>query len=323
MKPIRVLAIVITALAALASAASAQNFPTKPVKIVVGFLSGGGVDVVLRVFTPKLSEIWGQQVIVENKPGSGGVVGTTAVVGAEPDGYTLVFSPPGPVSYNGFLYKDMPYDPATQLAPVSIVGQTVNYLIVGKDSKFNSLADLIAYGKANPGKLNYASQGNATTPHITGALLGVRAGVEMVHIPYRGFQPAAADLVSGQIDFMFADGSNTLPQLRAGRAKVLAVAAKQRTKELPDVPTMPELGFPDVVSTVWMSLAAPAKTPPAIIKKIRDDVARAVNDPVVAERFANLSIETVASTPEQMGRHVAAEIAHWREVIRVTGVKAE
>jgi tripartite-type tricarboxylate transporter receptor subunit TctC len=323
MRRIKAIAATLAVLAALAGDAGAQTFPTKPVRVVVGFLAGGGVDVVVRIFTPKLAEYWGQQVIVENRPGSGGTVGGQVVATAEPDGHTLMFSPPGPASYNGHLYKDMPYDPTVHLAPVSIVGQTVNYLIVGKDSKLNSLADLIAAAKANPGKLNYGSQGNASTPHITAALLGVRAGIAMVHVPYRGFQPAVADLISGQVDFMFADASNTLPQLRGGKVKTLAIAAAKRSQTLPDVPTMPELGYPDVVSTVWMALLAPARTPPAIIKKIRDDTVRAVNDPAVAERLANLNIEILGSTPEEMGRHVAAEIKHWAEVIRVTGVKAE
>jgi tripartite-type tricarboxylate transporter receptor subunit TctC len=217
----------------------------------------------------------------------------------------------------------MPYDPARAFAPVSLVGRSPNFLIVATQSSFGSVEDLIAAAKAKPGQVSFGSQGNGTTPHLTGALFALRAGADFVHVPYRGFPPAIADLVTGRIAFMFADSGNTLPRVRNQQVRVLAVASSERWALLPEVKTMSELGYPDFVSAVYYALAAPAKTPTPIVDRIREDVARAVKAPDAAERLQQLGVEILASTPEEMRNVLRAETARWDEVIRKTGVKAD
>ena len=308
---------------ALVSAAAAQEFPAKPVRVVVPFLAGGSVDALARILAAKLGEYWAKPVVVENKPGAGGNVGSLSVVTADPDGHTLLFAPLGPLSYNGALYANMPYDPATAFAHISLVGSSANFLIVGKDSPYKSLAELIAGAKAAPGKLNYGSQGNGTTPHLTGALFVVRAGMDTVHVPYRGFPPLIADIVAGNVGFMFTDSGNALPQLRNGQIRVLAVASPERSPLLPEVPTMAQAGVPDFVSTTWYGLAAPAKTPPAIVAKINADAVRALKDPEVAGRIGQLGAEIAGTTSAEATRILAFETKRWGDIIRQIGVKAE
>lgn len=319
-----VLALAVSFGAALSAApAHAQSYPTKPVRVVVPFLAGGALDVIARIFSPKLGEVWSRAVVVENKPGAGGNVGAQAVATAEPDGYTLLFAPPGPLSYNGALYPTMGYDPARDFAPITIVVRMPNVLIVGQASPVRTLAELVALGKASPGKLNYGSQGNSSTPHITGALLGVRAGIELVHIPYRGFPPALADLLKGDLSFLFTDAANAVPQLRGGQARALAIASAERWPLLPEVPTLVELGYPGFVSMVWDGLVAPAKTPAPIVAKIHADMARVLADPEVKDRLVQLGLLVVASTPEELARYMTSETTHWREIIQATRVKAD
>ena len=303
--------------------ASAQEFPAKPVRVVVPFLAGGSVDALARILAAKLGDYWAKPVVVENKPGAGGNLGSATVAAADPDGYSLLFAPLGPLSYNGSLYSNMPFDPLTAFAHISLVGRSANFLVVGKDSTLKSVADLIAAAKRAPGKLNYGSQGNGTTPHLTGALLAVRAGIDVVHIPYRGFPPLIADIVAGQVTFMFADSANTLPQLRNGQIRVLAGASAERSPLLPDAPTMIEAGVPNFESTTWYGLAAPAKTPHAIVAKINADTVRALKDADTVARIGQLGAEIVGSTPEEAARVLAFEAKRWGEIIRQIGVKAE
>ena len=303
--------------------AGAQGFPSKNVHIIVPFLAGGAVDAVARIYAPKLSEYWGRPVLVENRPGAGGNVGSASVAAAEPDGHTLLFAPHGPLSYNASLYRDMPYDPASAFAPVSLVGRSPNFLIVPAQSSFSALDDLMAAARAKPGQVSYGSQGNGTTPHLTGALLALRGKTSFVHVPYRGFPPAIADLLGGRIAFMFADSGNTLPRVRNNQVRVLAVASTERWALLPEVKTMSELGYPDFVSAVYYALAAPAKLPPSTAMRIRDDVARASKEPEVADRINQLGVEILASTPQEMRNVLRAEVVRWDEVIRATGVKAD
>jgi tripartite-type tricarboxylate transporter receptor subunit TctC len=319
----RFLALLLGAAALAAAPARAETFPTKPVHIVMPFLAGGAVDILARVFAAKLGEYWGQQVIVENRTGAGGNVGGAFVAASPPDGYMLIIGPQAPMSYNKVLYPDMPYDPATAFAPVTLIARSPNFVIVPKDSPLTSAGDIVRLAKEKPGTVYYGSQGNGTTPHLTGAMFALRAGVNMQHVPYRGFPPAFTDLVSGRITFMFADSGNTLPRLRDGSIKVLAIASGERWPTLPDVPTMGEAGYPQVVSAVWYAMAAPAKTPPELTHRIRDDMVRASHDATVHARLAELGLEAVGSTPEEMSRVLAAETERWGEVIRRSGVKVE
>jgi tripartite-type tricarboxylate transporter receptor subunit TctC len=228
----------------IAHVSVAQTFPNRPVHIIMPFLAGGAVDVLARVHAAKLAEYWGQQVIVENRTGAGGNVGSAFVAASPPDGYMLLIAPHGPLSYNKALYPDMPYDPATAFAPVTLIARSPNFVIVPKESPLGSVADLVQLAKDKPGTVYYGSQGNGTTPHLTGAMLALRAGVSMQHVPYRGFPPAFTDLISGRITYMFADSGNTLPRVRDNLIKVLAIAGDGRWPALPAVPTMAEAGYP-------------------------------------------------------------------------------
>ena len=308
---------------ALGSTGLAQEFPAKPVHVVVPFLAGGSVDVLARILSAKLGDYWAKPVVVENKPGAGGNLGSAAVATAEPDGHTLLFAPLGPLSYNGSLYSNMPFDPLTAFAHISLVGRSANFLIVGNQSGLKSVAGLIDAAKLAPGKLNYGSQGNGTTPHLTSALLAVRAGIDIVHVPYRGFPPLIADVIAGQVAFMFADSANTLPRLRNGQIRVLAVASAQRSALLPEAPTMSQAGVPNFESTTWYGLAAPAKTPQPVVAKINADVVRALKDADTAGRIGQLGAEIVGSTPAEAARILAFEAKRWGDIIRQIGAKVE
>jgi tripartite-type tricarboxylate transporter receptor subunit TctC len=323
MRLMKLVAFALCAALAVPWSASAQEFPAKPVHVVVPFLAGGSVDALARILSAKLGDYWAKPVVVENKPGAGGNIGSGAVAAADPDGHTLLFAPLGPLSYNGSLYSNMSFDPLTAFAHIALVGRSANFLIVGKDSNLKTVADLITAAKLAPGKLNYGSQGNGTTPHLTSALLAVRAGIEVVHVPYRGFPPLIADIVAGQVAFMFADSANTLPQLRNGQIRVLAVASAQRSPLLPEAPTVNEAGVPNFESTTWYGLAAPAKTPRPVVAKINADVVRALKDADTAGRIGQLGAEIVGSTPEEATRVLAFEAKRWGDIIRQIGAKAE
>jgi len=321
LKMVNFLQAALAAILAAASVASFAQYPSKPVRIVVTFLPGGSADTLARIVAPKLSAAWNQPVIVDNRAGAGGNVGADVVAKAPADGYTLMFTPPPPLGINLFLYKDMPFDPRTAFAPVSVLAVMPNILVVGPRVAARSVDELVAFGKTNPGKLSYGSQGVGSTPHLTGAMLALAKGIEIVHVPYKGFPPVLADLLGGRLDFAFADASNVLPQLKEGRLRALAVASDKRFFALPNTPTMTEAGVPGFVSGTWMSFAAPAGTPPEIIRKWNDELRRAVREPDVQARFAELGVEIWASTPEEMRRHMESEIERWGEVIRKSGAR--
>ena len=301
----------------------AQSYPSQTVTIVVPFLAGGAVDVMARIIAAKLQDYWKHPVVIENKPGGGGNPGSNSVATAPADGYRLLFTPHGTVSYNVALYKNMPYDPAKAFVPITLVGRSPNFLIVSRQSPYNSLADIIAAAKAQPGKITYGSQGVGTTPHLTGARLGQEAKVEMVHVPYRGFPPAVIDLITGRVSFMFADSGNTLPQYENKQVKILAIASDNRWPSFPEVKTMSELGYPAFVSGVWYAMLAPANTPPAILEKIRNDVLRATKDPETAGKIQRLAVEMFVATSAESRQILAAETAKWSDVIRATGLSVE
>lgn len=315
--------IVTLACCAVPSRVFAQSYPSQTVTIVVPFLAGGAVDVMARIIAARLQDYWKHPVVVENKPGGGGNPGSNSVATAPADGYRLLFTPHGTVSYNVALYKNMPYDPAKAFAPITLVGRSPNFLIVSHQSPFNSLADIIAAAKAQPGKITYASQGVGTTPHLTGARLGQEAKVEMVHVPYRGFPPAVTDLISDRVSFMFADSGNTLPQHDNKQVKILAIASDKKWPSFPEVKAMSELGYPGFVSGVWYAMLAPANTPPAITEKIRSDVLRAINDPETSSKIQRLAVELVVSTSAESRQILAAETAKWSDVIKSTGLSVE
>jgi tripartite-type tricarboxylate transporter receptor subunit TctC len=316
----------VTAVAAAAAAAIAQggaaSFPEHPIRVVVPVPAGGGVDTVTRIVTAKMHDILGEPFIVENKPGVGGSIGAEAVFNAPPDGYTLLASQPSPITTNAFLYKSLNYDPS-QFVPVAIMSHVPNVLLVRVGLPVNTVAELIAYAKANPGKLNYASQGIGTTSHTTAELFQRITNTKLVHVPYKGTAPAVADLVAGNVDLMFNELATSLELHKAGRARIIAVTVEHRVPALPDIPTMLEAGVPGFLSDTWHALTAPPKTPDDIVAKLNDAANRAMHDPDLLERFRPLSISPGGGTPAEVGAFIKEETARWGEVIRDAGVKPE
>jgi tripartite-type tricarboxylate transporter receptor subunit TctC len=317
-------ALVAALLILIAPAARAEaEFPTKLVRLVVAFPPGGTNDAIARLLAQRLGEGWGQPVIVDNRAGAGGTIGTDFVARAEPDGYTLLVTPPGPITTNASLYAQLPYDPATAFAPVIVISQAPNVLLVPAKSPFTSIGALVAAAKAQPDKLTFASQGKGTTSHLTGALFAEAAGVGLVHVPYKGSAPAVTDLLSGQVDMMFDAVGNSIGHIRAGALRALALAGPQRLAALPALPTMIESGFPDFVSVVWYSMVAPAATSAPRRAAIAAAVDRILHQPEMAARLDALGNQPVGGTPDQMAVQIAAETARWTRVIKAAGIRPE
>jgi tripartite-type tricarboxylate transporter receptor subunit TctC len=292
-----------------------QDFPSRLVRIIVNSQTGGTADQTSRLLADELSRRWSQPVVVEDVAGAGGNIGAAQALRAEPDGHTLLVSHPGPLTINGLLFKSMSYDPA-KVAPVSILITFPNALVVSKSLGINTLAELIAYAKANPGKISYGSQGIGTTTHLAGSLLSETLGAGMVHVPYRGSPAAILDLTAGRLDMMFDNLGTATPQDKAGATRILAVADDKRSPILPDVPTMAEAGLPGFRSVTWFGLMAPERTPKPIIDKIQKDVAAIFADPSFLARLKALSVDPVAMTPEASAKFIAEETVLWSKVVR-------
>ena len=300
---------------AIPTLALGQDFPNRLVRIIVNSQTGGTADQASRLLADELSRRWSQPVVVEDVAGAGGNIGAAQALRAEPDGYTLLVSHPGPLTINGLLFKSMSYDPA-KVAPVSILITFPNVLVVSKSLGINALAELIAYAKANPGKITYGSQGIGTTTHLAGSLLSETLGAGMVHVPYRGSPAAILDLTAGRLDMMFDNLGTATPQHKAGATRILAVADDKRSPILPDVPTMAEAGLPGFRSVTWFGLMAPERTPKPIIDKIQKDVAAIFVDPPFLARLKALSVDPVAMTPEASAKFIAEETLLWSKVVR-------
>lgn len=302
------------------SAFAQQVWPTRFVRMIVPFTPGGGIDTIGRVVGAKLSEMWGQQVVVENKPGAGGNIASELVARSEPDGHTLYISAAG-LAVNQFLFPSISYDPVNDFAPVSLLCFFPNLLVVPPSSPFKSAADIVAFAKANPGKLNFGSPGHGSSPHMSGELFKSMAKVDITHVPYRGAAPALADLMAGRVDIMFAVMGSGLPLAQSGQLRALAVTTDKRMASAPDVPTIAETGVPGYDASSWFAFFLPAKTPPAIVKKVSADTATVLKDPAVAARLTQLGMVIVGSTPEEMGAYLKADIAKWGPVIKAAGIK--
>jgi len=301
-------------LALLPRPAQAQAYPTHVVKIVVPYPPGGTADVMPRIVGGWLSRKWGQSVIIENRTGAGGNIGAEVVAKADPDGYTLLSSPPGPLVVNQNLYKHLEFDPL-QFVPIVVLGRVSNALVVNPVKiKADTVKDFIAYAKANPGKITDATQGNGTTSHLTSELFQLMANVKLQNVPYRGSAPALNDLVAGSVDSMFDNLGVSMQFVKAGKLKLIAVAAPERVKSLPNVPTIAET-LPGFASVTWFALAAPPKTPAAIVDKINADVNEALRDPGVQARFATLSAEPAGGTPQATTAYFHDEVERWKKVI--------
>ena len=311
-------------LAALGAGPSAaeEGYPSRLVKVIVPFPPGSTLDALARIVTDQLANKWAQPVIIENISGGGGNIGTDRFARSPPDGYTLMFSPPGPLTINQLLYGDVAYDPA-KFVPITLLARVPNVLITRNNLGATSVADLIALARADPGKLTYASQGVGSTAFLTAKLFETRADVRMAHVPYRGAGPALTDIVAGHVDMMFDTIVTSLPLHRAGSAKIIAIANAERSSALPQVPTFAESGMPDFRSITWFGCVAPPGTPASVAEKIQRDLAETLARPAVGAKLVELMLEPVASTPAQAAQFFVAEAALWGKVIRDTGAKAQ
>jgi len=299
----------------------AQDYPGKPIKIVVPYSPGGGTDIVARLLAEKLQGKWGHAVIVDNRPGAGGNLGAGAVSAAAPDGYTILFTAQGPLVVNKSIYARLTYDPDA-FVPVSLVTVAYSVLLVNPKMSANSVQQLIAFAKANPGRLNYASQGIGTAAHLIAELFKSMAGVSIVHIPYKGTGPALTDLVAGQVDMMFGELAAADPYIRSDKLRALAVSSEKRNPSLPNVPTMSE-ALPGFVVTSWWAIVAPPGTPSAIANSLSSAIAESLKQPDFARRLVDLSMVATGSTPAELGLFIKQESKRWGEVIRAAGVQAQ
>jgi tripartite-type tricarboxylate transporter receptor subunit TctC len=317
------LTIVVLALLALTAQGVAQNYPERVVRIVNPYPPGGSVDVMARILAQKLSDNLGQQFIVENRSGGGGNTGSDSVAKAEPDGYTLLFTAPGPLTVNQTLYSKLAFDPAKDFAPIALFATAPIVLIVNPAVPANDVRELIALAKKEPGKINFASAGNGTTNHLSGELFKSMAQIDIVHVPYRGAGPAMNDLVGGHVQMFFDLMPVVLPQIAAGKVRALANAGARRPAALPNVPTVAEQGLAGFDASSWYGLVAPAKTPEPVLVKLRDEVAKALKAPDMVARIHELGSEPGTAFGKDFETFMAAETRKWADVIRASGAKAD
>jgi tripartite-type tricarboxylate transporter receptor subunit TctC len=315
------MAVVAALMAAAASAASAQSFPSRPVHILVPYPAGGGVDVLTRTLGDVVSKQWGQSVVVENRPGAGGVIASQAVVTAAPDGYILIMVASGHAT-NPLLYPKIPYDTFKDFTPISLLASSPNILLVRADSPFKTMADLIAAAKAKPGSLSFAHAGTGTSTHLAGELLKSLAKIDLNAIPYKGGAPSINDLLGGQIPMSFNNGPESVGQLEAGTLRALAVTTADRAPFLPNVPSMSE-AVPGYDTGVWWGLLGPANMPPDVLAKLSRDFVAALNTDAVRERLGKLGALPIGSSPQQFDARIHADYDKWGPIIKAAGMKAE
>jgi tripartite-type tricarboxylate transporter receptor subunit TctC len=306
---------------AFATTAQAQDFPAKPVKIIVPYAAGGGTDIVARIVAQKLQDKWGPAVVVENRAGAGGNVGAEAVYTAAPDGYTLLFTAQGPLVVNQYLFEKIPYEPE-KFTPVSLVMVAYSALLANSKVPAKDLKELIAYTKTNPNKLNYASQGIGTAAHLIAELFKSMAGVQINHVPYRGSGPALNDLVAGHVDLMFGELAPSYQYIQSGQLRALAVSSEKRIANLPDVPAVAEV-VPGFTVTSWWGIVAPPGMPPELTKKISDAVGEVMKQPDVSGRLTTMCMVSTGSTSAEFSKFINEEAKRWGDVIRTTGAKVQ
>lgn len=304
-------------------AAGADTFPTQPVKFVVAFPPGGTTDILARVFAQKMSEIWGQPVLVDNRSGAGGIIGTESVARSSPDGYTIVLGTIGTHAVNSSLYKKISYDPERDFTPITLLATLPNLLAVNPSLPIRNLKELIGYAKANPGKITYASAGAGTASHLAGEMFRRVADVDIVHVPYRGSSPALTDLIAGHVSMTFDYMPSALPYVRGGKLRGLAVTGSARTRAAPEIPTMIEDGLPGFNIVTWYAVFAPKGTPSDVVSKIRNTIATAATAPEIVKRLDDLAVDLVAGSPEELARFQRAEIARWSKFIQDAGIKVD
>jgi tripartite-type tricarboxylate transporter receptor subunit TctC len=318
----RAFAVVAVALLASGAASAQSGFPAKAVHIFVPYPAGGAVDVLARTLGDEVAKQWGQSVIIENRPGAGGVVASQALATSPPDGTTLIVVASGHAT-NPYLYAKLPYDTFKDFTPISLLASSPNILLVRADSPYKSLADLLAAARANPGKLSYGMAGNGTSTHLAGELLKNLANVDIVAIPYKGGGPAMNDLLGGQIPISINNGPESMGQISAGSVRALGVTTAKRAAILPDVPTIAEAGVPGYDTAVWWGLLGPANMPTDVVAKLSRDFVAAVNAPAVKERLGTLGASPIASSPQEFEATIRADYDKWGPVIRASGLKFE
>jgi tripartite-type tricarboxylate transporter receptor subunit TctC len=307
----------------LSGAASAQSWPSRPIKFIVGTPAGGGNDTVGRVVANRIGDSLGQPVIVENRPGASQMIAAEATAKAPPDGYTFMVVTQTTVAVTPYLTKVTAFDPLKDFAPVVLIGQTPQLLVVHPSVPVNSVAELIEYARAKKGELDFASGGIGSSQHMAGELFGLMTGVKLTHIAYKGEQPALADVIGGQVPMGFANMPTVMPHVQSGAVRALAATSKERAPTAPQLPTVSESGLPGFDVQTWFGLVAPAKTPPEIISRLNAEVVRAVSSGEGRERLLAQGINIVGSTPEAFGAHIVAETAKWGKVIKDADIRAE
>ena len=306
-----------------AAGSAAQTYPSKPIRMICPFAPGGGTDFIARIVGKLLNDALGQPLVIENRGGAGGAIGTEIAARATPDGYTLLLGSAGPLAIQPGLSARLPYDPLRDLAPVTLVASMPFVLVAHPSLPVKNAQELIALARAKPGQLNFGSPGNGSTTHLATELLKMLAKIDVVHVPYKGVAPALADLVGGHMQFMSGDMSTVLPQVKAGRLRALAVTGAQRSTIVPELPTIAESGVPGYASSGWFGVLAPAATPRGIVTRLNAVIVKGLMNADARERLAALGGEVVANTPAEYAAYLRAELAKWGELIKAIGLKSE
>jgi tripartite-type tricarboxylate transporter receptor subunit TctC len=306
----------------VAGAVQAQQYPARPIRLIVPYPAGGPTDFTGRIVGQKLSQLVGQQVVVDNRPGAGTVIGTELVTRAAPDGYTLLFATGGGTFLTPIMLSKVPYDPVKDLTPVAMLVMSPQVLVAHPSVAANTIPDLIALAKRTPGVLNFASVGTGTSPHLGGELLQSLAGIKLVHVPYKGTAPAMTDLIAGQVQLMFTSMPTVLAHVKAGRLKLLGTGGKKRSAVIPDTPTISDT-VPGFELVTWYSIFAPARTPHAIVTRLNTEIGKVLAEPDSRDKLASQGLEPTTMTPEELGRYSKEELARWGRVIKSAGIKPQ
>lgn len=320
--PLALVTIALTAAGNAGAQASAQNFPNKPIHIIVTFTSGGAPDIIARLIGERMSAEWGQSVIIDNKPGAGGNIGADSVAKSAPDGYNIVVGTVGTHSINGALYPKMPYDMIKDFSPITLLATTPNMLVVHNDVPAKNLKEFIELGKKE-GKMSFASSGSGTSIHVSGELFKTATGIDMTHIPYKGRASAIPDLLGGRVTMMFDNMPSSLPLVREGKLRALGVTSLKRSAAAPDIPTLAEAGLPGFDAVSWFAMFAPANTPKTIVTKLQLEIAKILKSPDISKRLLDIGLEPIGSTPEELAAYQRSEIAKWAKVVKDSGAKLE
>lgn len=303
--------------------AAADVYPSKPIRIIVPFPPGGPADALARIVGDKLAASLGQPVVIDNRPGAGGNIGMELGAKAVADGHTLVLAPAGNLTVNPSLYRNVPYDVARDFAPVTVIAAVPNVLVINPQVPAKDVGELIAYAKANPGRLNFSSPGAGSGAHLAGELLKSSAGIDMVHVPFNGIAPAVTAVVAGDVQLMFAAAPSALPQVATGKLRALGVAGPKRIAAAPALPTLDESGLPGFDVTSWYSIVVPAGTPPAVVERLQKEIARALHTPETRAKLAGLGAEPVANTPDEFAAMIKSETAKWGKIVKDANIRPE